>query len=138
MTCALVYLPALESYRPIKLFCRHIETRLGIDDEAGYFHTALPSMVYYLRRPIFQETDLEQMKRRFQSEKRIFCILNRTDYNYFAADRDLEIYILDRHSGFSIRMGALLNAGHFLGEELLLVSNRPDSKAEAPQDRSTL
>jgi 4-amino-4-deoxy-L-arabinose transferase-like glycosyltransferase len=138
MMCALIYLPALEQYRPIKGFCRLIEARLGGDDEAGYFHTALPSMVFYLRRPIFQETDFEQMKCRFQSKRRIFCILDERDYNYFADTKDLRIYILDRHSSFSIRLRALLNAGHFLREELLLISNRPDSKAKSPEDRSTL
>lgn len=138
MMCALAYLPALEQYHPIKLFCRLIETRLCTDDEAGYFHTALPSMVYYLRRPIFQETDLEQMKRRFRSEKRIFCILDKRDYKYFAEIEDLEIYVLDRHSSLSIRLSVLFNARHFLGEELLLVSNRPDSKAKSPEGRSTL
>ena len=42
--------------------------------------------------------------------------------------KDLNLYILDRHSRFAVRLNTLLNAGYFPGEELLLVSNRPHSK----------
>ena len=138
MMCALIYLPELEQYRPIKRFCRLIETQLDAADETGYFRTALPSMVYYLRRPIFEEYDVEEMKRRLRSEKRVFCILAEKDYNYFADNRDLEIHILDRNSRFSMRLGTLLNAGYFPGEELFLISNRPDPKSKPSKDRSKL
>jgi 4-amino-4-deoxy-L-arabinose transferase-like glycosyltransferase len=136
MMCALIYLPELERYRPVKRFCRLIEARLSAPDETGYFRTALPSMVYYLRRPIFEEYDAEEMKRRLQSENRIFCILAEKDYNYFADNRDLEIYILDRNPRFSVRLGTLLNAGYFSGEELLLISNRPDFNSKSSEDRA--
>jgi hypothetical protein len=131
MLCAVLYLPALEQFRPVKSFCRIIEAQSGGDDEAGVFGTALPSMVYYLRRPIFEENSPEQMLERFRSEKQIFCILNRKDFGYFAGRQDLNIHILDRHSNFAVRFGALLNAGYFPGEELLLVSNRPFSKVKS-------
>jgi 4-amino-4-deoxy-L-arabinose transferase-like glycosyltransferase len=124
----LVYLPAIEYYRPVKTFCRIIEAQWAANDEAGFFGTALPSMVYYLRRPIFQESSRERMVDRFRSEKRIFCILDQRDYSYFAGDKNLKIHILDRHSRFSVRLGTLLNAGYFPEEELFLVSNQPYSK----------
>jgi hypothetical protein len=136
MMCTLIYLPALEQYRPIKRFCRLIEARLRADDEAGYFRTALPSMVYYLQRPVFEEYDAEQMKRRFRSPKRVFCILAEKDYKYFADNRALEIYLLDRHPRFSVRLGTLFKADNFPYEELFLISNRPDLKPESPEDRS--
>jgi 4-amino-4-deoxy-L-arabinose transferase-like glycosyltransferase len=136
LMCALMYLPELERYRPVKRFCGLIEAQMRAPDETGYFRTALPSMVYYLRRPIFEEYDAEEMKRRLQSENRIFCILAEKDYNYFADNADLEIYILDRNPRFSVRLGTLLNAGYFAGEELLLISNRPDFQSKSSEDRS--
>jgi 4-amino-4-deoxy-L-arabinose transferase-like glycosyltransferase len=131
---ALVYLPALEPFRPVKSFCQTIEAQSHRDDEAGFYGTALPSMVYYLRRPIFQESNPERMLRRFRSEKRVFCVLDKRDFGYFSEKQGLNLHILDRHPRFSVRIGTLLNAGYFPGEELFLVSNRSFSQPEP--DRS--
>jgi hypothetical protein len=128
LTCALMYLPALESFRPVKGFCQLIESLSNGDDEAGYYGTALPSMAFYLRRPIFEETSPEQMALRFQSEKRIFCILSQRDFANFADSRDFKLHILDRHARFAVRLNTVLNAGYFPGEELFLVSNRPNTR----------
>ncbi len=127
--CAGLYLPALESFRPVKGFCKIIEEQSDRNDEAGFYGTALPSMAYYLHRPIFQENSPEQMLHRFQSDKRVFCVLSLKDYTYFAGEKDVNIHILDRRSRFAIKLGTLLNAGSFPGEELLLVSNRPFLKS---------
>ncbi len=134
---SLFYVPALESFRPIKGFCRIIEARSSAGDEAGYFRTALPSMVYYLRRQIFQESNYQQMEQRFRSDKRIFCVLTEKDYVYFA-NRGLVIHILNRRSRFTVRFGALFNAGYSTGEELLLVSNRSYSETESSEGRPAL
>ncbi len=135
MAGAILYLPELEQYRPIKRFCQVIEARLDAVDETGYFRIALPSMVYYLRRPVFEEYDTTRMENRLRSEKRVFCILAEKDYNYFADSKDLDIYILDRHSRFSLRLSTLLNSNNFPGEELLLISNRADRTSQSPKDR---
>jgi hypothetical protein len=125
MVCAVLYLPALESYRPVRSFCKTIEAQLREGDEAGFYGTALPSMVYYLRRPIFEGSRPEEMVRRLRSGKRIFCVMSHQDYGYFANQKDLKLYVLDRHSRFAVRLNTLLNAGHFPGDQLLLISNRP-------------
>jgi 4-amino-4-deoxy-L-arabinose transferase-like glycosyltransferase len=128
LMCGLMYLPALESFRPVKSFCQLIEAQSNGNDEAGYYGTALPSMAFYLRRPIFEETSPEQMAQRFQSEKRIFCILSQRDFGYFADSKNFKLHILDRHARFAVRLNTVLNAGYFPGEELFLVSNRPYTK----------
>ncbi len=137
MMCATIYLPALERFRPVKDLCRIIETQLDADDEAGYFRTALPSMVFYLRRPIFEENNVAAMRRRLLSRKRVFCILSQKAYNSFAGSRDLEVYILARHPRFAVRLGTLLNAGQSQEEELLLISNRPGAIIKSAKDRPT-
>jgi 4-amino-4-deoxy-L-arabinose transferase-like glycosyltransferase len=132
---SLFYIPALESVRPVKAFCRQIETQWHKDrDEAGYFRTSLPSMVFYLRRPIFQESSYEQMAIRFRSPKGVFCILTEKDYAYFA-NQGLNLYILDRHSRFTIRMSFLLKTGYSSGDNLLLVSNRLSSQMRSSEGR---
>jgi 4-amino-4-deoxy-L-arabinose transferase-like glycosyltransferase len=125
LTCALFYLPALEGFRPVKDFCRTISARSQSGDEAGYFGTALPSMAYYLRRPIFENVDQDQLLRKFRSARRIFCVLREKDFSYFADKKDLKVYVLDRNPRFAVHLGTVLNAGYFPGDELLLVSNQP-------------
>jgi 4-amino-4-deoxy-L-arabinose transferase-like glycosyltransferase len=134
---ALFYVPALEAFRPIKTFCKLIETHARSGDEAGYFRTALPSMVFYLRQPIFQESNYQRMERRFQSGKRIFCVLSEKDYVHFK-NKGMRVYILHRRSRFTVRFGALLNAGYSPGEELLLVSNQFYREDTPGEGRPTL
>lgn len=133
--CSLYYLPALEPYRPVRHFCSLIDSRWRENDEAGFYRTALPSMAFYLRRPIFQELDPEEMRRRFQSDRRIFCVLTDKDYRDFTADGRLVLFVLDRRPRFTVRLHALQRAGSMPEEELLLVSNRPDSADSQREDR---
>lgn len=122
LMAALFYVPALEKYRPVKPFCMLIKAESAPNDEAGFFLTALPSMAFYLERPIFQENSYDQMIRKFSSGKRVFCILAAKDYDYFL-DKGVRIHILDRGFRFSIKLNTLFNAGYLPEEELLLVSN---------------
>lgn len=137
MMCVTVYLPGLEQYRPVKILCRQIQTQLDADAEAGYFRTALPSMAFYLRRPIFEENSLVSMRRRFRSGKRVFCILSRKAYDSFAVDNEPGVYILARHPRFAVRVDAIMNTRHSQEEELLLISNRPSEKIKSAGDRAT-
>jgi hypothetical protein len=123
----LFYLPASESFRPVKDFCRLIDDQSSGDDEAGFYGTALPSMVYYLRRPVFEEIDADRMRRRFESGRRVFCVLSEQDYRYFTTRGDLALHVLDRRPRLVMRLRSLLGSGSPLREELLLVSNRGHS-----------
>ena len=135
---ALIYVPALESFRPVKDFCAAIENEMRADahengeTETGYFSAYLPSpsMAFYLKRRIFEEDDYERMQRRFQSDHRVFCILEGRDYNWFVkkGKNDTKLYVLDRRERFSIRFGQLFADEKRAGRELLLVSNRPSSQ----------
>jgi 4-amino-4-deoxy-L-arabinose transferase-like glycosyltransferase len=138
MLCATVYLPALERFRPVKNLCRIIETQLDANSEAGYFRAALPSMVFYLHRPIFEENNIGAMRSRLLSRKRVFCILSQKAYNSIAGSRGRDIYILARHPRFAVRLGTLLKAGQSQEEELLLISNRPGTIIKSTKDRPTL
>jgi 4-amino-4-deoxy-L-arabinose transferase-like glycosyltransferase len=138
LVCALLYLPALEAFRPVKGFCRRIDTEISQGDEAGFYGTALPSMAFYLRRPIFEENNPEEMLRRFRSGKRVFCILSHRDLGYFAGQKSLELFILDRHPRFAVHLNTLLNAGYFPGEELLLISNRRPGRSVSGRSSTKL
>jgi 4-amino-4-deoxy-L-arabinose transferase-like glycosyltransferase len=138
LMCVAVYLPGLEQYRPVKKLCRLIETQLDTDAEAGYFRTALPSMAFYLRRPIFEESNTREMRRRLSSGKRVFCILPRKAYDTLVTDKALRVYILARQPRFAVRVDALLNTRYSQEEELLLISNRLGDGFKSAGDRTPL
>jgi 4-amino-4-deoxy-L-arabinose transferase-like glycosyltransferase len=112
----LFYIPALESVRPIKAFCKRLETQLRKDDDVGYFRIAAPSMTFYLRRPIFEESNNARMMGRFQRNKRVFCVMSRKDYSYLKS-KGVKLFVLDRRSSFALRFDRTF------GEDILLVCN---------------
>ncbi|MBN2241276.1 MAG: glycosyltransferase family 39 protein [Acidobacteria bacterium] len=126
------YFPALENFRPVKSFCKQIEANAHGDFQAGYYGVTVPSMVFYLKRPIFEEYDAASMIGRFQSGNPVFCVLTARDHAFFTENFDLDLPVLDRSPRFSIKLKMVLNGGYAPGEELLLVSNRPIS-ASAPE-----
>ncbi len=125
LVACVLYLPAVEPFRPVKDMCVEIARQLSPEDAAGYYRVTVPSMVYYLRRPIFEEFDPDAMVRRFQSQKRVFCLLTEQDHNYFVGSRDQILYILDRRPRLVTRLRGVLDESGWAEQELLLVSNRP-------------
>lgn len=132
-----IYLPAVEPLRPVKEICRLIDKQSGAGDEAGYYLAPVPSMVYYLRRPIFEEFDPDAMVRRFKSNKTVFCALTEQDYNYFVGRRDLILYVLDRRPRLITQLRRLLDEDSWTAQELLLVSNRPVPETSDREGRTT-
>jgi 4-amino-4-deoxy-L-arabinose transferase-like glycosyltransferase len=120
-----VYLPAMEAFRPVKELCQEISLQSQPDDEAGYFRAAVPSMVYYLRRPIFEEYDADGMVHRFQSPRRVLCVMTKPDYDYLVGSRHLTLYLWDHRLRLVTRLRGLLERNRAGDQELLLVSNRP-------------
>ena len=123
-----IYLPALEPFHPVKALCAAIAAQAGPADEVGYYREAFPSMVFYLRRPIFEELDEESMVRRLQQPARVFCIMSERDYSYFVAQRDLILYILDRRERLVTQLRAMSDRRSAVGQELVVVSNRPPAE----------
>ena len=129
LLAATIYIPAAERYRPVKEMCKAIEAQTRGDDDVGYFKTTVPSMVFYLRRPIFEEFDGESMVRRFQDRRPVFCILTEQDYNYFVGQKDLVLYVLERRPRLITQLRVLLDETLWPTQELLLVSNQPYREA---------
>jgi 4-amino-4-deoxy-L-arabinose transferase-like glycosyltransferase len=132
-----IFLPAVEPFRPVKEMCEEIDMRSDAADDVGYYMATVPSMVYYLRRPVFEEFDPDAMVNRFQSNKTVFCILTEEDYNYFVGRRDLILYVLDRRARLITQLRYLLDEDSWPARELLLVSNRPTPETGAREGRTT-
>ena len=119
------YLAAVEPFRPIRSLCAGLRPELSPGDEVGYYRAAAPSMLFYLRRPIFEEYQPEKMVRIFQSPKRVFCIMSASDRNYFVNERRLVLHVLDRRPQLVSRIRDLKDEKSRMDRELVLVSNQP-------------
>jgi hypothetical protein len=121
------YLPALEPLRPVQRICRSILEEAQDGDEIGYYRAAVPSMVFYLRRPIFSVSDPPTMEQKFRGARRVFCVLGDQDLRFFREHFGLELYVVHRYrqlpTQLTLMLGKRSSTGE--GEELILVSNRP-------------
>ena len=120
-----LYLPAIETFRPVKELCQVIASESQPDDDAGYFRATAPSMVYYLRRPIFEEYDAGGMAHRFQLPRRVLCLMTKPDYDYLVGSRNLTLYIWDHRPRLVTQLRSLLERNQVSNQDLFLVSNRP-------------
>jgi 4-amino-4-deoxy-L-arabinose transferase-like glycosyltransferase len=120
-----VYLPALEPLRPVKEICRAVEARVQSGDEIGYYRAAVPSMLFYLRRPIFSVSDPDTMVRMFEGAQTVFCVLGEQDFDYFTGKRALGLHVINRYQQLPTQLSTMLGKKRPTGEDLLLVSNRP-------------
>jgi 4-amino-4-deoxy-L-arabinose transferase-like glycosyltransferase len=120
-----LYLPAFEPFRPIRSLCADLKPMLSPGDEVGYYRAAAPSMLFYLRRPIFEEWKSEKMVRIFQSSKRVFCVMSEADRDFFVGSRRLVLHVLDRRPQPVSRFRDIRDAKSRIGRELVLVSNQP-------------
>lgn len=135
LTLVLLYLPAIERFRPIPALCSVIERNLRPSDAAGYYRLAVPSMSFYLRRPIFEEFHAGPMEQLLKSERRVFCLMSESDYEYFVGSRDLILYVLDRRQRLVTQLRMLASPERIADDELLLVSNRRPSDLTADRDQ---
>jgi hypothetical protein len=130
---ACFYLPALEKMRPVKEICADVLPMIRSGDKVGYYRAAVPSMVYYLRRPIFSVSDPPSMADMLKGPGRVFCVMGDHDYQLFKARYGLDLQLLKRYPQLPTRLGAILggDAGDEESDALLLISNR----AAPVQDR---
>jgi hypothetical protein len=129
------YLAAVEPFRPIRSLCAGLRPELSPGDEVGYYRAAAPSMLFYLRRPIFEEWKAERMVRIFESPKRVFCIMSVSDRNYFVNERKLVLHVMDRRPQLVSRIRDLKDEKSRMDRELVLVSNRPADSGAAADSR---
>jgi 4-amino-4-deoxy-L-arabinose transferase-like glycosyltransferase len=127
MIAATAYLPALEAMRPVKKICGVLARYAHSEDEIGYFRAAVPSMIFYLRRPIFTFSNPPAMAGKLAGSATVFCVLEDSDYRYFKEQFGLDLYVLNRYRQLPTRLGLMLRnqSSTGAGNDLLLISNRP-------------
>jgi 4-amino-4-deoxy-L-arabinose transferase-like glycosyltransferase len=133
ITCNWIFvlrvLPDLERYRPVRSLCEAIASQAGPDALVGYYRAAYPSMVFYLRRPIFEYYLENEIVTAFSSSKEVFCVINARDYENIRPQLPPQTHVLASHPNFQVKLKSILNKGEL--PQMMLISNKggtPDSQ----------
>jgi len=115
-------LPDFERYKAARALSEVISKEA--DDEAlvGYYKVALPSMVFYLRRQIFEYYKPEELAEAFASDKKVFCILSGEEYEAIKSLLPIDTRILASRPVFQVKLKSLLDRREL--PQVVLISNK--------------
>ncbi len=122
---ALRGLPDFERFKAVRPFCEIIKRNAPTDAKVGYYRFPSPSMVFYLRRPIFElgddDHDRRELNSLFLSGHPVFCLM--TDETYEETRRTLRVqtYVLASRPAFQVKLKTVLDGVE--PPRILLISN---------------
>jgi len=115
-------LPDFERYKPVRPFADIIRSRASIGAIVGSYKFALPSMVFYLDRPIMEVVLPDHLRAVFYSRSDIYFVMPESEYETVKDRLPVKTYVLARQQMFDLKP-----RNFFDGSELpqfVLVSNR--------------
>lgn len=115
-------LPAFEQYKPVRPFADIIRSRASVGAIIGSYKFALPSMVYYLNRPIMEVVIPEHLRAVFYSSSDIYFVMPEKDYNIIKDRLPVETYVLARRQLFDVRPINFIEGSEL--PQFVLISNR--------------
>src|SRR6185295_20101348 len=118
----LATLPDFERYKPVRSLCEVVVSEADSGAMIGYYRTAYPSMVFYLRRPIFEYYDPGEIEAAFSSGKEVFCVLTENDFESLRARLPAEIRVLASHPILQVKLKGILDRVE--PPRVLLISNK--------------
>jgi 4-amino-4-deoxy-L-arabinose transferase-like glycosyltransferase len=114
-------LPSFRRYQPVPEMADRIRERAGAHARVGYYRMALPSLVYYLRRPVFEALEPDQMAEAL-SLGETYCLIRAADYEAVRDSLPGPTCVLARGPIFDVKVGNVIARTPL--PELLLVSNK--------------
>lgn len=126
-------LPDIERYRPVRALCEVIASEAGPDALVGYYRASYPSMVFYLRRPIFEYVALgdpaaarllekHEIAAAFSSGKEVFCLMAASEYEAIKPLLPAETHVLASRPIFKVKLKGILDRGEL--PQVVLISNK--------------
>ena len=121
--CVVLYtLPDFERYKPVRPFADIIRSRASVGAIVGSYRFALPSMVFYLHRPVMEVLLPDHLRSVFGSSVDVYFVMPESEYESVRGRLPVKTYLLARQEMFDVK------AKNFLeGSELprfVLISNR--------------
>jgi hypothetical protein len=102
-------LPDFERFKPVRPFCEMIAQRAAPDSLVGYYRVASPSMVFYLRRPIFEYYKPEEIVQALMSGKEVYCLMLAQDYEAMKESLPVATYVLASRPVFQVKLKTILD-----------------------------
>jgi 4-amino-4-deoxy-L-arabinose transferase-like glycosyltransferase len=116
-------LPDFERYKPVRPFSAIVRSRASPGAIVGYYKFALPSMVYYLNRPIMEVLLPDHLRAVFSSSSDIYFVMPEVEYDSVKDRLPVRTFVLARQQMFDLRPMNFLNGSEL--PEFVLISNRP-------------
>jgi 4-amino-4-deoxy-L-arabinose transferase-like glycosyltransferase len=115
-------LPDFERFKPVRSLCEVISSEAGPDALVGYYRTAYPSMVFYLRRPIFEYYHEPEIEAAFSSGNEVFCLMTEGEYETFKVRVPVQTRVLASHPIFQVKLNGILDRVEL--PRVVLISNK--------------
>jgi 4-amino-4-deoxy-L-arabinose transferase-like glycosyltransferase len=115
-------LPDFERYRPVRPFSEIIRTRASVGAIVGSYKFSLPSMVFYLHRPVMEVVLPDHLRAVFHSPGDVYFVMSEDEYNTVKDRLPVETYVLARQPMFDIKPRNFLEGSEL--PQFVLVSNR--------------
>jgi 4-amino-4-deoxy-L-arabinose transferase-like glycosyltransferase len=117
----LAALPSFRQYQPVPAMSDRIRAEATADAQVAYYRTALPSLVYYLHRPVLELFEPDELIAAF-GRGDVYCLLTSKDYDEVRDRLPRPTCVLERRPFFDVKIGNVIKLNPL--PELLLVSNR--------------
>lgn len=115
-------LPDFERFKPVRALCEVIERRAAPDALVGYYRVASPSMVFYLRRSIFEYYKAEEIEQALASGKDVYCLMAAQDYDEIKARLPVATYILASRPVFQVKLKGIFDKVE--PPQVVIISNK--------------
>jgi 4-amino-4-deoxy-L-arabinose transferase-like glycosyltransferase len=115
-------LPDFERYKPVRPFSEIIRTRASVGAIVGSYKFSLPSMVFYLHRPVMEVVLPDHLRAVFYSSSDVYFIMAEDEYNSVKDRLPVDTYVLARQPMFDLRPKSFIDGSEL--PQFVLVSNR--------------
>ena len=121
--CIVLYtLPDFERYKPVRPFSDIIRSRASVGAIVGSYKFSLPSMVFYLHRPVMEVVLPDHLRAVFYSTSDVYFIMAENEYNSVRDRLPVDTYVLARQPMFDLKPKNFLDGSEL--PQFVLVSNR--------------
>jgi len=115
-------LPDFERYKPVRPFADIIRSRATVGAIVGSYKFALPSMVFYLNRPIMEVVLPDHLRAVFYSSSDIYFVMPAIEYESVKDRLPVRTYVLARQQMFDLKPKNFVEGSEL--PQFVLVSNR--------------
>jgi 4-amino-4-deoxy-L-arabinose transferase-like glycosyltransferase len=115
-------LPDFERYKPVRPFSEVIRARASVGAIVGSYKFSLPSMVFYLHRPVMEVVLPDHLRAVFHSTSDVYFVMAENEYRTIKERLPVETYVLRRQPMFDLRPRNFLDGTEL--PQFVLVSNR--------------